>query len=206
MKKLLIYLPFAALLACGQKDEEATGNPQPDTKAALAKSQNSEAFNASFQKMLNDYFNLKDAFVRSKDSGKTTAAVIDPAVDASATALVTSADSMKLSELKADEAIISTAKTFVEGISSEAKGLVGEKNLENKRKSFQMISDNLYNLIRTVKYDREVAYYQYCPMAFNDQGAYWLSRESEIKNPYFGSKMLTCGETRETLDFTPKQK
>jgi hypothetical protein len=69
-----------------------------------------------------------------------------------------------------------------------------------------MISDNLYNLIRTVKYDREVAYYQFCPMAFNDQGAYWLSRESDIKNPYFGSTMLTCGETRETLDFTPKQK
>jgi hypothetical protein len=204
MKKLWIYLPFLVLMACGGKDEKAS-NPQPEVQAALAKSQNSEAFNASFQKMLNDYYNLKDALVRSKDT-KTPPSVIDPAVNTSATALMASADSLKLKELKADEAIVSTAKTFVDGISSESKGLVGEKELENKRKSFQMISDNLYNLIRTVKYDREVTYYQFCPMAFNDQGAYWLSRESDIKNPYFGSTMLTCGETRETLDFTPKQK
>jgi hypothetical protein len=205
MKKLWIYLPFLVLMACGQKDEKASNGPQPEVQAALAKSQNSEAFNASFQKMLNDYYNLKDALVRSKDT-KTPPSVIDPAVNTSATALMASADSLKLKELKADEAIVSTAKTFVDGISSESKGLVGEKELENKRKSFQMISDNLYNLIRTVKYDREVTYYQFCPMAFNDQGAYWLSRESDIKNPYFGSTMLTCGETRETLDFTPKQK
>jgi hypothetical protein len=205
MKKLWIYLPFLVLMACGGKDEKASNSPQPEVQAALAKSQNSEAFNASFQKMLNDYYNLKDALVRSKDT-KTPPSVIDPAVNTSATALIASADSLKLKELKADEAIISTAKTFVDAISSESKGLVGEKELENKRKSFQMISDNLYNLIRTVKYDREVAYYQFCPMAFNDQGAYWLSRESDIKNPYFGSTMLTCGETRETLDFTPKQK
>lgn len=165
----------------------------------MAKSQNSEAFNTSFKNLLDNYFNLKDGLYKSKDTAAAT-------VNTSATALISSADSLKLSELKADEAIISTAKTFVDGISSEAKGLVGEKVLENKRKSFQMISDNLYNLIRTVKYDREVAYYQYCPMAFNDQGAYWLSRESDIKNPYFGPKMPTCGEVRETLDFTPKQK
>jgi Cu(I)/Ag(I) efflux system membrane fusion protein len=186
-------------MACKGKDEKAGNSPQPDAQPALVKSQNSDAFNASFQKMLNDYYNLKDGLVKSTKTA-------DASVDVSANALVKSADSLKLTDLKADEAIISTAKTFVDGISAEAKGLVGEKDVENKRKSFQMISDNLYNLIRTVKYDKEVAYYQFCPMAFNDQGAYWLSRESDIKNPYFGSKMLTCGETRETLDFTPKQK
>jgi Cu(I)/Ag(I) efflux system membrane fusion protein len=199
MKKLWIYLPFLLVMACKGKDEKASNSPQPDAQPALVKSQNSEAFNASFQKMLNDYYNLKDGLVKSTKTA-------DASVDAAANALVKSADSLKLTDLKADEAIVSTAKTFVDGISSETRGLLGEKDVENKRKSFQMISDNLYNLIRTVKFDKEVAYYQFCPMAFNDQGAYWLSRESDIRNPYFGSKMLTCGETRETLDFTPKQK
>lgn len=44
-------------------------------------------------------------------------------------------------------------------------------------------------------------YKQYCPMALNDKGAYWLSAQSDIKNPYFGDAMLTCGEVQETLTF-----
>lgn len=199
MKKVWIYLPFLVLMACGGKDEKAENAPKPEEQKPLTKSQNSDAFNSSFDKMLTDYYRLKDALVQSTNS-------ISPGVDSAGKALIVSADSLKLSELKADEAILSTAQLFAQSISSEAKGLIGEQNLENKRKSFQMISDNMYNLMRTVKYDREVAYYQYCPMAFNDQGAYWLSREEAIKNPYFGKKMLTCGEVKETLDFTPKEK
>src|SRR5919112_1443628 len=64
-----------------------------------------------------------------------------------------------------------------------------ENNIEAKRKSFQMISDNMYDLLRTVRYDNEIVYHQYCPMAFNDAGAYWLSKTGDIKNPYFGKKM-----------------
>lgn len=62
------------------------------------------------------------------------------------------------------------AKSSIETILAEANGLIGEKDIELKRKSFQMISDNMYDLIRTVKYDKEVVYHQYCPMAFNDAG------------------------------------
>lgn len=197
MKKVVVYLPFLLLMACGSKDEKANANnPQPEAPAPLAKSANSDAFNASFQQMLNDYLALKEGLVKSNKT-------IDPSVDASANALVKSADSLKIRELKADEALVSTAKDYAQSISADSKGLVGEKDLEAKRKSFQTISDNLYNLMRVVKYDRQVVYYQYCPMAFNNQGAYWISKDSAIRNPYFGDKMLDCGETKETL---PKQK
>ena len=47
--------------------------------------------------------------------------------------------------------------------------------------------------------DNEKAYYQYCPMANRDQGAYWFSETEEIRNPYFGEDMLGCGENRETI-------
>ena len=46
---------------------------------------------------------------------------------------------------------------------------------------------------------REPLFIQYCPMAFGNQGATWLSAEGSVMNPYFGDEMLTCGVVRETL-------
>jgi hypothetical protein len=197
MKKLLIYFPVLVLLACGGNKDEQAENPETVATAPLAKSQNSDAFNTSFEKMLGDYFLLKEGMVRSTSS-------VASSVDSAANALIASTDSLKLKEIKADEAIVSTAQSYAQGISAEAKALVGEKDLQAKRKAFQMISDQMYDLVRTVRYDRQVVYHQYCPMAFNDEGAYWLSNNSEIMNPYFGNKMLHCGEVRDSLDFRVK--
>jgi Cu(I)/Ag(I) efflux system membrane fusion protein len=123
---------------------------------------------------------------------------------AAARLFIASADSLKLNDLKADSSIIQMAEGYVQSVSAEAKALVGEPNLEAKRKSFQMISDLMYDLVRSVRYDRETVYHQFCPMAFNDAGAYWLSKTSDIKNPYFGKKMLSCGEVKDSLDFRGK--
>ena len=54
------------------------------------------------------------------------------------------------------------------------------------------------SLMKTSELETPV-YFQHCPMANDGQGADWLSKESGIKNPYFGSMMLTCGKTVETL-------
>jgi hypothetical protein len=40
---------------------------------------------------------------------------------------------------------------------------------------------------------------EYCPMANNNEGGFWLSNEKEIKNPYFGDMMLKCGSVKETI-------
>ncbi|MCW3110264.1 MAG: hypothetical protein JWQ09_4770, partial [Segetibacter sp.] len=105
---------------------------------------------------------------------------------------------------KADSSIVEMAKGYVQTVSSEAKALAQEKDIEAKRKSFQMISDAMYDLVRTIRFDKEVVYHQFCPMAFNDAGAYWLSATSDVKNPYFGKKMLTCGEVKDSIDFRGK--
>lgn len=42
-------------------------------------------------------------------------------------------------------------------------------------------------------------YMQYCPMAFNNKGAYWFASDKEIMNPYFGDQMLHCGGVKETF-------
>lgn len=43
-------------------------------------------------------------------------------------------------------------------------------------------------------------YKQFCPMAFNNTGGYWFSTEEEIRNPYYGDQMLTCGRVVEEFN------
>ncbi len=188
------YLAIAALAffaGCGGGDKKGDGTKKNEP---LAQNKNSSAFNDKFRNLLANYYRLKDAFVASDDA----------LAAANAKALIASADTLNLQEVKADSSIVEMAKQYIGSISSEAKALVAEPNLEAKRKSFQMISDNMYDLVRTVHFDKEIVYHQFCPMAFNDAGAYWLSQTADIKNPYFGKKMLTCGEVKDSIDFIGK--
>jgi len=194
MKKILIAAGIVMLAACGGKDKkEKVEEPKPE--APLSKSKNSEAFNQSFSKLMDDYFHLKDNFITESDT----------LINTYAGKLAGDADSLQLGELKADSTLISTAKAMAQGISADLKGLLGEKDIEAKRKSFQMISEQVYDLVRVVQYDREVVYHQHCPMAFDNAGANWLSRSTDVRNPYLPKKMLTCGEVTDSLDFRPKQ-
>ncbi|EIM78515.1 hypothetical protein A3SI_03258 [Nitritalea halalkaliphila LW7] len=71
--------------------------------------------------------------------------------------------------------------------------------MEEQRALFELVSDSMLAAVERFG-TAEKVYVQYCPMAFDDKGASWLSMESKIQNPYFGSKMMTCGEvTREFL-------
>jgi hypothetical protein len=191
MKKYLLYSLILVLAACKSGDEKAKEPEIP--QGPLTKSANSEAFNQSFGQLMKMYYELKEDFIYENDK-----------ISTHATSLMAATDSLKLAELKGDSMIISTAKMYAEGISSEIKGLQGEKTLEGKRKSFQMISDQLYDLVRTVRYDRSVIYHDYCPMAFNDQGANWLSNTRDIRNPYIPKKMINCGEVKDSIDFRTK--
>jgi hypothetical protein len=192
MKRYLLYSLVVVLAACGSSDEKAKEPEIP--QGPLTKSANSEAFNQSFGQLMTFYYSLKDNFIIEQDSAITKAA----------RGLVVAADSLKITELKGDSMIISTAWSYAMGISAETKGLMGEKTLEGKRKSFQIISDQLYDLIRTVRYDRSVIYHDYCPMAFKDQGANWLSNTSDIRNPYIPKQMINCGEVKDSIDFRTK--
>ena len=139
------------------------------------------------------YYDLKDALVAS-DSAKANTA---------SKKLIGYADSLEIDEIQGDSTgmIKETARTFTGTISGSAQALVKETTLEAKRKEFEMINDALWSLTRTVRYDGEKVYYQYCPMAFNNKGAYWLSNQATIRNPYFGAEMLECGKIEDSLDY-----
>jgi len=79
-----------------------------------------------------------------------------------------------------------------------AKAVAGTQNIDKQREAFQSLSEMLYEQLKADGTDVTV-YKQFCPMAFDNQGAYWLSAEEEILNPYFGDRMLKCGRVDETL-------
>lgn len=69
------------------------------------------------------------------------------------------------------------------------------KEIEHQREHFMKLSNNIYALVFGFKANETDAYLQYCPM----KKASWLSKSKDIKNPYYGSKMLTCGSVKATL-------
>jgi hypothetical protein len=75
-------------------------------------------------------------------------------------------------------------------------GVISEsKDLNKQREVFGNLSTNMYALAKSLKLTAEPIYYQYCPM----KKGYWLSPDKEIKNPYYGNSMLTCGKVTETI-------
>ncbi|MGE4287827.1 MAG: efflux RND transporter periplasmic adaptor subunit [Salinivirgaceae bacterium] len=72
-------------------------------------------------------------------------------------------------------------------------------NIEQLRKAFQPVSAKLIEITNTFTPLGKTIYVQHCPMADDNKGADWLSIEKEIKNPYFGSSMLTCGEVTKEI-------
>jgi len=122
--------------------------------------------------ILNSYIKLKDALIAS-DAGQA---------QQTAVALLEDIDAIKMPELE-----------------QNAKEIAATENLDTQRTYFDSLSIHVYEMAKTTEADMPTLYKQYCPMAFNNQGAFWLSFQEEIRNPYFGDQMLKCGRVEETL-------
>jgi Cu(I)/Ag(I) efflux system membrane fusion protein len=82
---------------------------------------------------------------------------------------------------------------------SSAISISETSNIKKQRTYFKDFSSQLTNAIEVFGINEKV-YHQFCPMADNNKGAYWLSREEKVINPYFGHAMLTCGEVKQIID------
>lgn len=87
---------------------------------------------------------------------------------------------------------------MLSGLKDAKAKMSGTKDIEEARKYFSMLSFHMLEVTETFGLNKAVVYKDYCPMAFGDQGAYWLSEQKDITNPYFGASMLTCGEVKQT--------
>jgi membrane fusion protein, copper/silver efflux system len=86
-----------------------------------------------------------------------------------------------------------------EDMEESLKKIVNANEIAAMREHFEPLSEAFIKTARTLGAIGQTWYVAFCPMYDNDRGAYWLSEFEQIKNPYFGSMMLRCGEVRETL-------
>lgn len=104
-----------------------------------------------------------------------------------------------------DEAVRNAAASLAEDLTDQhqdwknlATRMSETEDLEQQRQQFEELTEALEPTLReSIK--SGAVYKQYCPMAFNNKGAHWFSESKEIKNPYFGDKMLKCGNTKEVI-------
>lgn len=147
-----------------------------------------EDFKKQLNNLLAPYLTMKDAFV------KTNAADAAKGADAFSRAL----QKVDMKLLKGDAH--TTWMQILEPLQSATVAIAKGTDVESQRSSFSTLSDNYVNAIQLFGVSGLDAYYQFCPMAFNNKGAYWISKEKQIANPYFGDKMLRCGVTKSELD------
>lgn len=88
---------------------------------------------------------------------------------------------------------VNTANPSWESIRETAREMAETENLETQRILLETLSDEVRTFTEGDEGRSMRLYQQYCPMALNGKGAYWISNKEEINNPYFGDAMLHCG-------------
>ncbi|MBO9634021.1 MAG: DUF3347 domain-containing protein [Chitinophagaceae bacterium] len=86
-----------------------------------------------------------------------------------------------------------------DAVGTAATRIAAAKDIEAQRVAYSDLSNNLISLVKKAGMHGGELYVDFCPMAMNDKGGYWISGIKEIRNPYFGDKMMKCGEVKETL-------
>jgi uncharacterized protein involved in copper resistance len=141
--------------------------------------------NKSISQLIDSYLAIKNALV--KDDSKSAASAGQTLADAAIAFEASSFEESKQTEIKE---ILEVIKEHGEHIA--------KSEIVHQREHFEGMAKDFMDLLAITGTDRTL-YQQYCPMYNKGKGGSWLSDSKEIKNPLFGSKMLTCGSVKETI-------
>ncbi|MEM9674031.1 MAG: DUF3347 domain-containing protein [Bacteroidota bacterium] len=170
--KLFQAIAFTLFLAaCGGSSQEESSTQ--DQTATEAKEKPSAEM-LSLGQVVDQYLLLKDALVASNAQE----------AQAKATSMLEVIDA-----------------TSMMGVQQSAKQIAAATDLETQRAYFDSLSIHVYEHLEGQGEGEKTIYKQYCPMAFDNRGAFWLSNAQEIRNPYFGDQMLKCGRVEETIEY-----
>lgn len=172
-------VPVKEETATASNESHSNHNNNSDTKTVI---QNENQLKSVFD----TYFLLKDALITS-DGTKTALASKE---------LLAAVNNVKMDKLEMDVHMV--WMKVVNLMKEDATHISDTKDGKHQRDHFTTLSKDIYTLIKVSKYETAV-YYQFCPMYSDGKGANWLSKENAIKNPYYGSMMLSCGKTVETI-------
>ncbi|WP_167596738.1 efflux RND transporter periplasmic adaptor subunit [Leeuwenhoekiella sp. ZYFB001] len=172
----------AAAQLSGKKSmmHQGTGSELQETAPNF---QLSEAFQKNLNAVLPSYFALKDAFVASDEQEVQKAS---------------ETFREDIEALKVDGSS-TEVQSLLATVFEQAAKISNSSALAEQREYFISLNVHLTPLVQNSTAIKPYLFVQRCPMANNSQGAIWLSNSDEIKNPYYGEAMLTCGSTMDTL-------
>lgn len=191
----IVAIAFITLTAVSCKDNNKEQN-NTDVDHSEMNHDNSDGHHDSDKKdmamrgdgnsevILNDYFNLKDALVaddnaKAKELGGTIAKSFGNLDDSN----YTDAQKADLKDIMED------AVEHAEHIS--------ESDIDHQREHFKTLSKDVTDMV-AITGTENTLYEQFCPMY--DGGSAWLSMSEEVRNPYYGSKMLKCGKVQKEIN------
>ena len=172
-------------------DRDAAGSHNGHSADASANSSNDTtdktAATNAFTTVFESYFSLQEALVKS---------------DAKQAASIAGELQKAIGNISMAALTVEAHTTWMaasEKLSSDARGIAASQDLKKQRALFASLSDSMHVLAKVAGLQQTV-YYNNCPMFNDGKGANWLSDEKGIRNPYYGSQMLTCGKTIETIE------
>jgi Cu(I)/Ag(I) efflux system membrane fusion protein len=147
----------------------------------------SNKFQKQLKQVFDSYILLKDALVNDNSNDAQLAAK-------KIGQNLTKIDMKLLSGEKAHNHWITIQKE----LKTSANDIENSSEIATQRGHFKHLSAHMISSVQLFGINQEV-YSEFCPMADNNKGAFWLSLEKEIRNPYYGEAMLKCGEVKATL-------
>ena len=200
MKSIIISMAIAAIAftACNSGNNKVTESkssgtdttrvkPQTDNVTVTTPSVADTKATVSIKEIVTAYLQLKNAFTKDNTSDAASAG----------TSLETAFKTFDKTALSAAQ-----KKTFedVEDDAREHAEHIGKNggNIAHQREHFEILSKDIYDLVKTFG-GGQVLYKDFCPMYNKGKGAFWISETKEIKNPYLGKAMPTCGTMKEEI-------
>lgn len=177
---------YTRVLKPAAKARTGTDTKDHSNREATAPANATSQHVLQFKAVADSYFLIKEALVKT-DAG---------AASSKAGELVKAMDAVEMTKLSKEE---HTAwMRAMKELRANAEKIANAKDVSKQREAFALLSENLYELVKASRPETTI-YYQHCPMYNHGKGANWLSKDSAVKNPFYGSKMLTCGSTVETI-------
>jgi len=148
----------------------------------------SKDFQNQLKVVFNDYIKLKDALLKDESNNVIT----------ESKRLLGNLSKVDMKLLKDKEAH-GHWMSLEKEIKASATSISNTSNIESQRNHFKHLSSHLISTIQTFGINEKV-FVEFCPMVEDNNGAFWLSREEKVINPYFGGAMLTCGEVKQVIE------
>jgi len=161
--------------------KQTTGSSDIPEKKRLWPDRESE----KYQDLVNEYLTLKDQLVGDQKAGESAKKMLETLQSVH----------MNAFSQQAHSSWMDLQGTLTE----KSRAILQAGEMKEQRRHFIDLSNAMITLVKTFKSPGSKLFVQFCPMADNNQGAYWLSSQEQIRNPYFGDMMLTCGEVRDQI-------